>query len=350
MQKKIRDIDLGLKNICEKYNIPGISVCLTDANRAEWKNVYGVRSVETGEPLQVDDQFRAGSITKTLIAVIIMQLKEEGKLSINQTINAILDGVLQQESSLTIKHLLNHTSGLEDYLWVENEGQPMISKFDTAPEIQFSPDFLVKEALLAAGRFAPGEGFYYSNTNYILLGLIIEKITGATISEIINKRILEPLLMKQTYFPKTFYINTSYANGHSKFTQDFQPSDQIVYEYKDLNISLAWTAGALVSTPADLNRFMIGLFNNKIISEESLEEMMTFKETGDNGQSYGLGLYQFKDQQKTAIGHPGGISGYETVMLHYPDDDIYMTVMINQMPAGATSIAAELYDSFKVLE
>lgn len=336
-----------LKTVCEKHNITGISICLTGENNLECKAAYGLRSVGTTDPLQVNDHFRAGSTTKTLITVIVMQLKEEGKLSLDQAVDTILQGVLQTESTITIRHLLNHRSGLEDYLWVADEGQPMLSKFDSAPDQWFAPRFLVRKGIQADVRFAPGEGFYYSNTNYILLGLIIEKVTGASMSDVINDRILQPLNMKQTHFPETFTINKPHANGHSKLTKDLQPSEHIISEYKDLNVSLAWTAGALISTPVDLNRFMFGLLNHQIISNNSLEDMMTFKETGDDGQYYGFGLYQFKDQQKTAIGHPGGISGYETVMLHYPMDNIYLSVMINQMPSGAVLIADELYNHFK---
>jgi|SRR5690625_40333 len=330
-----------IKTVCEQHTLPGISVCIRN-NDSEWNASYGVRSMESKDSLQVNDLFRAGSTTKTLIATIIMQLKEEGSLSLNQSIMDILQGDLDINPVITIRQLLNHRSGIEDYLWIEEEGQPMLSKFD-GPNEQFSPWFLVKKGFQKNPQFDPNEGYYYSNTNYIILGLIIEKVTGKSLKKVMNQRLFEPLGMEQSYFPKNFSMIEPHANGHSKLTKDFQLSEEIECEYDNLNVSLAWASGALVSTPSDLTKFMCGVFNHHIISFESLKEMMTFWDTGDDGQSYGLGLYKFKNEQKIGVGHPGGISGYETIMLHYPSEDLYLTVMINQMPAGAIMIADEIY-------
>lgn len=345
---KNKSLNIFLKSVCQKHNLPGISVCFRDGNNIEFKGVYGNRSNTSNDHLDIDDLFRAGSTTKTLIATIIMQLKEEGFLSLNDPVSSILRDETNIEPSITISQLLNHRSGLEDYLWVlEESGQPIIRKFDGALK-HYPPKYLVNEGIQAKKRYIkPGEGFYYSNTNYILLGLIIEKITNQLLAEVVKQRIIKELRLEQTYLPNSFSIHQPHANGHSKYNNNLQRPEEIVREYDDLNVSLAWAAGALISTPGDLNKFMYGLINKQLISKESLEEMMAFIETGDRGQSYGLGLYEFKEHQKIAVGHPGGISGYETIMLYYPNDSIYLTVMINQMPAGSIKIADEIYNFIK---
>ncbi|WP_257349728.1 serine hydrolase domain-containing protein [Pseudalkalibacillus decolorationis] len=339
-------LDEKLEETLESEKLPGLSVCITDQNFNHWEQVYGVQLASTKNPLQTQHCFRAGSTTKTMIAVILMQLREEGKLSLDQTIESLLPELVPNGEGISIRQLMNHRSGFEDYLWVQDNGRPMISKFKTHPNDRFTPEQLVEKGTNAPVHFQPGAGYYYSNTNYIILGILIEELTGDSIQDVLKERIITPLQLSQTYFPTDNEIKVPYAVGHSKLDDNLQVTEHIESEIENLNVSLAWSAGALISTPMDLNLFLAGLFSNKLLSEESLKEMIQFQPTNDEGLSYGLGLYRFEFNNAVAYGHPGGIPGYETVMLHVPKDRIYISIMINQMPSNALKIAEKVYNHY----
>ncbi|WP_299736882.1 serine hydrolase [uncultured Rossellomorea sp.] len=331
-------------SLCEKHQLPGMSVCLTDSTGEDHLIAVGVRQSESYLQLEPDDHQRVGSITKIFISTLILKLQEIRQLSLDQTVESILPGTLTHGSRITVRHLLQHRSGLKDYIWVDVAGTKSIQHAVSSLQDIFPPRSLVRLIANHDLEFEPGTEYHYSNTGYIVLGMIVEKLSGKSIEDVIDQWIIQPLQLKRTYFPLTNELRHPFATGHSKATPDMTELSEEVTEINKLNISITWTAGALVSTPFEIQTFMKAVFNGTLLSEESRKEMLHFHETDDTMQSYGLGLQQFTFANGVqAVGHQGVIHGYESVTLYYPDHEVLLTVIVNQMPVGVVSIVGQLY-------
>ena len=334
-----------VRTLYEVHNLPGISVCLTNSDGSDYIYAAGVRQLGTNVILDPHDHQRVGSITKIVISTLLLKLQEKGYLSLEQTIESILPGLLTHGRHITVRQLLQHRSGLKDYIWMDVAGTKCIQHAISSPKDDFSPKSLIRVIRDQDLEFEPGTQYNYSNTGYILLGLIVEKLSGKSIEDVIHQWIIQPLHLKRTYFPTTNELRHPYATGHSKATEDMSElSDELTF-INILNVSISWTAGALISNAIEIQSFMKALFNGSLLSEESLKEMVHFQGTDDPSQSYGLGIQKYSfDNGKSAFGHQGGIHGYESVTLYYPDDELFLTVIVNQMPVGVVRIANQLFN------
>ncbi|MGM0750726.1 MAG: serine hydrolase domain-containing protein [Bacillota bacterium] len=333
-----------VESLREKHQLPGMSVCLTDSTGEDYLKAVGVRQSDSSLQLEHDDHQRVGSITKMLISTLILKLQEQRQLSLEQTVESILPGILTHGSRITVRHLLQHRSGLKDYIWLDVAGTTCIQHAVSSLLDIFPPQSLVRLITNYDLESEPGTEYKYSNTGYILLGMIVEKLSGKSIEDIIDQWVIQPLQLKRTYFPLTNELRPPFASGHSKATPDMTELSDEVTEINKLNTSITWTAGALVSNPFEIQTFMKALINGTLLSEESMKEMLHFHETDDAMQSYGLGLHQYTFANGVqALGHQGGIHGYESVTLYYPDNKVFLTVIVNQMPVGVVSIAGQLY-------
>ncbi|MEI5906328.1 serine hydrolase domain-containing protein [Bacillus spongiae] len=346
MVKLMNEVQLHdvIKNICKQRQLPGLSICISDSSNRTITSATGVRSISTNEPLVVTDRLRAGSITKILIATLILKLQEQGIVHLEDTIEKHLPGILLKADKVTIRELLNHRSGLPDYIWSDEEGTKFIQHAVSDLNTKYLPTELIQKIGEDNLQFEPGQDYNYSNSGYILLGMIIEKCTGVSIQEALNHYIFSPLNLQNTYFPHEFAVDGPHAIGHSKVTNDFSElTEEINAEFSMLNVSLIWTAGALISVPLEINSMVKAIFEGHILSEESLNEMFVFQPINEENQYYGLGVHKYVlEDNVQAIGHQGGIYGFEAVTLKFLDSGLYVTVMINQMPAGVVSIAEEI--------
>ncbi|MGE1127581.1 serine hydrolase domain-containing protein [Bacillus wiedmannii] len=269
----------------------------------------GVADLSTKKPMKSDYRFRIGSVTKTFTATTVLQLVGENRVKLDDSIEKWLPGLIQGNgydgNQITIRQLLNHTSGIAEYLKSKDADIMNAKKTYTAEEI-------VKIGLSLPPDFSPGKGWSYSNTGYVILGMLIEKITGNSYAEEIENRIIEPLDLSNTFLPGNSPVipGKNHARGYVKIEGTSELKDITYY-----NPSLANAAGDMISNADDLNKFFSSLLGGKLLKERELKEMLTTvpvegKEVGDG---YGLGIYETKLPNGVSVwGHGGGIPGYMT--------------------------------------
>ncbi|MFC4070379.1 serine hydrolase domain-containing protein [Actinoplanes subglobosus] len=292
-----------------------------DSPAGSWRGSSGV--VELGRPGRpaAGGQYRVGSITKTLVATVILQLAGERRLRLDDTLEHWLPGAIPNGADITIRNLLQHTSGIFNYTEVlfASIEEVLQARYRT-----FRPEELVALAAAQPPVFEPGTAWSYSNTNYVLLGLIIRKVTGRAYGKEVDRRILRPLGLRGTEVPGTdVTIDGPHAHGYEPIEQD---GEIVPLDFTDLNPSMAWSAGEIVSTTADLNRFYRALLSGRLLRRAQLAEMLT--PFGDSG--YGLGIFQEQlPGGLTLWGHTGGIFGYLSYSFSTPDARTQLSVSIN---------------------
>ncbi|MFI1279256.1 serine hydrolase domain-containing protein [Streptomyces sp. NPDC020858] len=297
-----------------KAGIPGITAQVRDANGV-WKATSGVGNLTTGAPRGTNDRFRVGSITKTFVATVLLQMESEKKLSLDDTVERHLPGLVRGNGNdgrrITVRQLLNHTTGLFDYLadeeyldtYIRGEGY-LKHRYDTLP-----PRKHVKVALSHAPLFEPGARFSYSNTNYILAGLIVEKAGGRTYEAEVRDRIIKPLGLRSTSNPgSSIHMPRPSSRSYSKL---FEETPDRIDDVTEMNGSQGWADGDIISTTGDLNRFYSALLRGELLSPKQLKAMKTTVPHPERSDmSYGLGLTQLRTSCGTTLwGHGGGMVG-----------------------------------------
>ncbi|PEN52806.1 alkaline D-peptidase [Bacillus toyonensis] len=291
-----------------KLGYPGILAKTSEGGKT-WGYAAGVADLSTKKPMKTDFRFRIASVTKTFTATVVLQLAGENRLNLDDSIEKWLPGVIQGNgydgNQITIRQILNHTSGIVEY------ARSKEIDFFTNTKKSFTAEELVKIGLSMPPEFAPGKGRSYSNTGYVLLGILIEKVTGNSYAEEIENRIIEPLELSNTFLPGNSSVipGTKHARGY------LQPDG--ASELKDVtyyNPSIGSSAGDMISTADDLNKFFSSLLGGKLLKEQQLKQMLTTVPTGiaETG-GYGLGIYETELPNGVSIwGHSGGIPGFST--------------------------------------
>ncbi|TMM51973.1 beta-lactamase family protein [Maribacter algarum] len=295
--------------------INGISVLLEEKGKTLIIEAVGKRK-KNADVLQVTDQFRIASSTKTFTATIILQLEEEGKLSLSDNIYSYLKDIeyLRLDDFhfyknaafakvISIQQLLSHKSGLADVF--NDKQEAFFGRVMQNPEQQYQPENVVdlyfEFGLHKEAKFKPGEGWHYSDMNYLLLGLLIEKLDQKSLAQSIRERIVKPLHLKDTYLEYYESARDSKPRLHQYVG---------TIDFNSVNTSFDWSGGGLVSTHQDLATFIKALFNGKLISEKSLQKMITTEATFENHLPYGLGVYKSVYNGQTFYGHYGFFGTY----------------------------------------
>ncbi|MFC9687816.1 serine hydrolase domain-containing protein [Kribbella sp. NPDC056951] len=274
-----------------------------------WIGTSGVTEVGTAVPVDPAGSFRIGSVTKTFTATVVLQLVGEGILALDDSVDRWLPGVIPAGDSIKLRQLLNHTSGLHNY----TDDLPDTAGIIRDRFVHWDPRATVDSAAVQPLLFEPGATHSYSNTNYLVLGLIIEAATGNSFATAIESRILQPLDLQGTLVPgDVTTLPEPHARGY--LTLD----DQLV-DISDFNASQAWSAGEFVSTASDLNRFYAALLTGKLLRPAELEAMQTTVPTDEDFHGSGLGLSRITLPNLTFWGHAGGIFGYRTWSYHAAD-------------------------------
>jgi D-alanyl-D-alanine carboxypeptidase len=301
----------------EENNKAMCGVAIVKDGKLVYDNYIGFASVESKIKNSELTKFRIGSITKVFTAVMIFQLIEEGKLSMETKLSEFYPEIPNSEK-ITISDMLSHRSGIHNFTNDEEYKQYMTSKKTKEEMVEIfsklKPDF------------QPGEKTEYSNSNYVLLGYIIEKITNSTYAKELEKRITGKIGLTNTYYGGK--IDTK-ANEASSYV--FQEGKWVLQPETDMSIPHG--AGAIVSTPKDLCIFITSLFNNKLVSEKSLKQM---KEIRDG---LGKGLIQFNFGDKVAYGHNGGIDGFVSSLGYFPDEKLAVSLLANGIDYSLNDIA-----------
>jgi D-alanyl-D-alanine carboxypeptidase len=321
---------------CNAMRLQGASASITIANKGVWKRAYGFSHGNV--PINVNMVMPIGSNTKTMTAAVILKLQEQGKLSILDTIGKWFNHPYINKK-ISIKQLLNHTSGMAFY--------DSSAAFQNAITGNFNKVWTDAEfyQFLRPAHFAPGTDWEYSNTNYCLLGFIISKVTGKATKDVFNELLFQPAGLNNTfYFPFQQAIGTIphlWSESFSGSLEDITAT----YSYS-LNAyhSLGGGAdGCVLSTAFDNNKFWFALFNNKLISPNSLEQMQQFLPVTTNVE-YGLGIIKSKGfNSRTLLGHDGSVTGGNNSNYYDAVNKAYITVFANQDNADLSTVAAALH-------
>ncbi|MCJ7622650.1 MAG: serine hydrolase [Anaerolineaceae bacterium] len=298
-----------------KPDEPGAAVIITKNGEVIFRKGYGLANLELGVPIEPHMVFRLGSITKQFTAVAILMLYEEGKLDLQDDITKFLPDYPTHGHTITIEHLLHHTSGIKsytnikewmEYITVDLTVAEMIDRFKYRPM-----------------EFAPGEKFNYNNSGYFLLGAIIEKISGMTYTEFLQKYIFEPLGMKHSYYDMPNLIIPGRASGYKKVDEGFENC-----EY--LSMTHPYAAGSLASNVDDMAIWDEALYTEKLVKQETLQKAWTPAKL-NNGEStgYGYGWAVANFQGTNLVMHGGGIPGFICDGFRFPDDHIYVSILTN---------------------
>jgi len=302
--------------------LPGTFAEVRD-NRSTWRGASGVADVAAGRPMRPGFQHRVASITKTFVATTVLQLAAERRISLDAPLGRYLPEYARD--GLTVRMLLNHTGGVANYIDVllaDPETAVERYRTETVP-----PRELARIGLSLPPENAPGAGYSYANTNYILLGLIIEKVTGRPAAFEVTRRIIRPLGLRGTYFPGTY---PHIAGPHSKAYIPWSEGE--LRDFSVYNMSWLWMAGEMVSTTADLDRFYRALLAGRLLRPAELAEMRTvvpWDPASPESGGYGLGIYSVALSCGLVWGHDGLALGHSTISWHSPDGARQASIALN---------------------
>jgi D-alanyl-D-alanine carboxypeptidase len=306
---------------------PGVIALVNDGHEVKLQ-AAGVADKTSGRAMRPTDRFRMGSNTKSFVATVALQLVGEGKLSLDDTVEHWLPGILSYGDQVNLRQLLNHTSGVPDY---QRLLEPKILAGGGSATRTYSPRDLVAMIADEQPDFAPETSWNYSSTGYILAGLIIERVTGNRLGDELQDRIIKPLHLRHTSFP----IDTTAVPGHH--ANGYGAVDGSLRDLTVFNSSAAWATGGLVSTATDMAHYWRALLGGKLLAPAQLAAMKTTVPIGHGlPVSYGLGIMKF-DQYKskecgTLWGNGGDIPGYSTEFFNSEDGKVQGGVIVNVNP------------------
>ncbi|RSM88194.1 peptidase M15 [Streptomyces sp. WAC 01325] len=296
----------GLWNVlrtAQRNGAPGAMARLEDHDTVHWAAV-GVADRKTGRALSNSDRFRIGSITKVFSAVVLLQLAEEKKLTLDAPVDRYLPGLLP-DKSITVRHVLSHRSGLYDY--TNDMFARTVPGFEAVRKKVFTYRQLVNRSLAKPRTTKPGGAYSYSNTNFVVAGMLIEKLTGRPVATEYRDRIIEPLMLTDTFYvhPGT-KIPGRYARGY--LTPD--TAGAALVDATEQTASWAQSAGAVISSTRDLNTFLSALLGGRLTSRTQLAQMQRWVPAGST-TAYGLGLRRRDLSCGVSVyGHTGAVQGY----------------------------------------
>ena len=299
---------------------PAALAAVTDSKGESAGVAVGKGNLETGQAPPMDGEVRIGSNTKTFVAVVVMQLVQEGKVGLDEPIETYLPGLIRGEgndgSKITVRQLLQHTSGLPDY----TDTTPGRSDIFQIKDHYIPPRDLLDTALGKPAAFEPGTQWAYTNTNYVVLGMLVERVSQRPVGEQIDQRIVKKLGLSHTYFPAPGdrSIKGTHPQGYHL------SAGGKLEDMTEMDPAWAWAAGAMVSTPSELNTFFQAVFDGRLLTQSSIDEMKNGAVDASSrlgpGTVYGLGLIgRSLTCGGTSWGHGGTIHGYQTNNAVGPD-------------------------------
>ena len=301
-----------------QYTIPGAVVGIWVPGRGTWVKAKGKADIEADTEMGLSRTFRIGSITKTFTVTIILQLVDEGLLSLDDTLDGFVPWV-PNSAKITIRQLCSNTSGIVNYGEDSALNQEYIQSGFLA---HYTPEELVQVAIGHEPYFPPGKGFHYSNTNFVLLGMIIEQITGNTLETALESMIFSPLNLRHTSFPIRY---STHMTGH--YSHGYLYVDGILTDYTVTDHSIQWGAGGIISDLADLKTWAEALGEGLLISPRMQAERLKWSPYSVNGIfKYGLGIFYLGD----FIGHDGGCIGFNAALFYLPSRKATFIILLNQ--------------------
>ncbi len=282
----------------------------------------GLRDRARGLPFLADTPWRIGSVTKNYVAALVLRLDGEGLLDLDDRLAKWVSDVPNGEA-VTLRQLLSHTSGYRDYF-----NEVYLARAIAEPAHRWSPREMIAYGRPESLLFPPGAGFAYANTNYVLLGLVVEAATGGRVSTALRARFLDPLGLARTWLAGEEPLPADeVARGYSD-----EDGDGLLEDVTDRGYGLGWTDGALVSDAADLVRWAEALFGGRVLSPAELEAMLLPPVVNGAANGYGLGVELDRIDGISFVGHTGSTPGYNTIWRYQPETAVTVVVAVNEDP------------------
>jgi D-alanyl-D-alanine carboxypeptidase len=308
--------------------VPGVVIGVWDPARGSFVRGIGDAQISPQRPMAVDDKFRVGSNTKTFVITVLLQLVDEGKLSLDDPVSKFdLPVKVPNGEHITVRQLMQMRSGLLDLYAL-----PAFQAMTIAPDAAFDRTHWVQLALDRPALFAPGTKWSYSNTNYMLLGMIVEAITHETVATEISKRLLTPMALNNTSFPTTDpQMPTPYAHGYM-----LDAHNDWVENSVEFPPSVTWAAGVMISDMADMKRWVKAYVTGTTNSAATQRDRLACLPIGKGDLSFGLGI----GCSEGWYGYTGGITGYNTGAYYLPSKDATIIAFVNSQrePKGKPDV------------
>lgn len=311
-----------LFKLIESYQKGMGSISIFEGGKEAYQYAFGYAGLEEDIKATDKTKYRIGSISKTFTATIIMKLIEEGKLSLSTKLSEYYPEI-QNSPKITMEQLLKHRSGIFNFTNADN--------FKSWMEQPISKADLVKKIVANGNVFEPNAKYEYSNSNYVLLSFIAEKAANKALPQLIQEMVCLPCTLDNTYYGSKIATKNNEAKSYTK-SRDWQLASES-------DMSIPQGAGAIVSTPRELNKFLNCLFNYKIVSEKTVGAMMEIED------GYGLGMFQVPFYDKKAYGHNGAIDGFQSNAYYFPIENVSvaftangLAIPINDIMIGVLSI------------
>ncbi|MFD3943094.1 serine hydrolase domain-containing protein [Streptomyces sp. NPDC058579] len=308
-------LDKVIEDARVQAGIPGLVAGLWMPGKGRYVRATGVADKVTGEPMSTDVFLRIGSETKTFTVTALMKLVDDGRIKLDDPIAKYIAGV-PNGWKITLRNLAEMRSGLFPYTDDADFQQDLLSD----PSRYFSPHEVLAYGYKHKNPAEPGKVFQYSNSNLILLGLVVEKVSGHRLVDFLEKRVLRPAKLRHTLLPEGPEFPEPHPRGYTNQTLSGQVTDAT-----DWNPSWAWAAGAMISNLEDLRRWARIVATGELLSPETQAQRLKFLPIGVPGTSYGLGIMNSGGW----IGHNGSIPGYETVTVYLPSQKATLVLMLN---------------------
>ena len=321
-------IEAALDQSFAETKAPGVIVGIWVPGQGTYVAARGLSDVKTRQPMRVDDYFRIGSLTKTFTATALLILADQRKLSLDDTVSKYAAWVPNGDH-ITLRMLANMTSGLHNYTEVDSWVNAAFSNFQRV----WTPRELVEVGVEHPPDFPPGKGWHYSNTNYVLLGIILEQASGKKIPQLFADAIFRPLKLTHTVWPTDSSMPAPFAHGITMQTLDHEKADAT-----NRNPSGAFTAGELISTLADLRTWIVSAATGSLISQAMQKERLTWVTLPPMTpeHAYGIGIAI----NHGWLGHTGELPGYNCGAHYLPDQKAVIVVMVNtDIPIGKANPA-----------
>ncbi|MEU6313494.1 serine hydrolase domain-containing protein [Streptomyces sp. NPDC047014] len=310
-----RQLDAAVQKVMAEAEVPGVTVALSAPGKGQYVRSFGVADKATGAAMSPGLYMRIGSVTKTFTVTALLQLVDEGRVRLDDTIGKYVDGVPNGDR-ITLRQLAAMRSGLFNY----SEDENFFKALTSDPQRPFTPRQLLDYSFAHPVLFEPGAKFLYCNTNLILLGLVVEKISGRPLDAYVDEKVAAEAGLKHTLFPKGAEFPSPHAQGYTNQTATGRTEVSTNW-----NPSWAWAAGAMISDLPDMRSWAKTLATGSLLEPATQAERLKTYPSGIPGAGYGLGIFNVQGW----IGHNGSLPGYGALTVYLPEADATMVVLLN---------------------
>ncbi len=342
-----------LDSLTDNHIVPGATLSVRFSDGTNISLASGLADVENKITMKPDDIMLSGSVGKTYVAAVILKLYEQGLIDLKaKAISWFQDTdwfqKVQNAPDITVEMLLNHTAGIPEYVYQKELWQAISENRDKEWSVEERLAFISDKP----PTNPPGEGWAYADSHYLILGLIIEKVTGRTYYEVLDELILVPCILKHTLHSDRRSV-PGLITGYTNLTDEFQLPHKVLNDNRyAFNPQMEWTGGGLASTVSDLTLWASQLYGGSVLKPETLKLMLTpapYKTTLFEDAGYGLGSFIAETDGVTWYGHTGFSPGYITYLQYLPDYDIALALQVNDDSSHENFSLKEYFNTVKKL-